>query len=116
MKVVVPDEFYPVHIEGGDTFIVNAKYDRADFIKPLGHWMLKIYDDEKGLITLHVDEKTARQVIEYAFLPLCERDTIFQSEFDGYLRAQERLMDGWSDFTTPPDTLRPYGTTFDEPE
>lgn len=99
MQVVRPDEFFQINIEGNGephSFQVNAKYDRVDLIRPLGHWLIKIYDDEVGLVTLHVDEATARQVMEYADLPLCERDTLFQSEFAGYLVAQEKMMDGWT--------------------
>jgi hypothetical protein len=59
--------------------------------------MLKIFSDDIGLVTLHVDESTARQVMEYADLPLCERDTMLQSEFEGYLVAQGKMMDGWAE-------------------
>lgn len=100
MRVVVPDELFQLNIEGeGEThhYMVGAKYDRIDLVRPLGHWMLKVFDDEKGLVTMHIDEATARRVAEFAFLPICERDTITESEFQGYLVAAEKMMDRWDD-------------------
>ena len=97
--IVRPDEFHQINIEGPEGehhYIVNAKYDRIDNIRPLGHWMLKVFDDETGLVTMHVDEATARRVAEFAGLPVCVRDTLLASEYQGYLDAQQKLMDRWT--------------------
>ena len=99
-RFVLPDTFYQLNIDGqGEEhhYMVSAKYDRIDLIKPLGHWMLKIFDDEVGLVTLHVDEATARRVAEYADLPIVERDTLFKSEYEGYLIAAAQLMERWTE-------------------
>lgn len=91
---IKPDEFYQINIEGWETpVVVNAKYDRVDYWKPVGQWVLKVYDDEVGLMTMFVDENTARRVVEYAELPVVERDTIFESEMDGFLRCQSQGLD-----------------------
>ena len=91
---IKPDEFYQINIEGWDTpVVVNAKYDRIDYWKPVGQWVLKVYDDELGLMTMFVDEDTAMRVQEFAELPVVERETIFESEFDGYCRMQSQDLD-----------------------
>lgn len=93
-----PDKFYQLNPENGEhTYLVNAKYDRADHFAELGHWILKIWDDEDGLVGLHVDEATALQVIEYAELPVVERTFIYKSEYDNYLIAQQSMMEYWND-------------------
>jgi len=95
---VKPDELTRVNIEGTDQyFMVGAKYDRVDFIQPLGAFMLKFYDDEGGLATLHVDGDTAIRVAEYAGLPIVERETCTLSEYNGYLIAQESQLERWID-------------------
>lgn len=96
---VRPDEFYYINAEGADgarEWILNAKYDSADYVPRLGHWMLKIYDDEAGLVTLHVDEPTALRVVAYASLPVRTRPFLFKSEYDGYLASVEKMMDNWN--------------------
>ena len=94
MEKIKPDDFYPIQIEGWENpVIVNAKYDRIDYWKPVGQWVLKVYDDEVGLMTLFVDEDTAKIVHEHADLPIVERETILESEFEGYMRCQEQGLD-----------------------
>lgn len=98
-EFVRPDEFFTINGDNGDgvkSWLVNAKYDRVDHVPRLGHWMLKIYDDEDGLATLHIDEETAMRVIAYSDLPVCTRTFLYHSEHEGYLQAQQRMMDGWT--------------------
>lgn len=91
---IQPDEFFPIHVEGReDPFLVNAKYDRVDHWKPVGQWVLKIFDDEDGFVTLFVDEETAQTVIEHAELPVVVRETIFESELEAYCRMQSQDID-----------------------
>lgn len=98
MERIRPDKFYQLNPESGEEpYNVNAKYDRIDHFSWLGHWILKVWDDEHGLVGLHVDEATAKQVIDYAELPVVERDFMYQSEYEAYLQAQEKMMDGWSE-------------------
>ena len=98
MSEVRPDEFYPLNIENTDRgYIVNAKYDRIDSFSWLGHYILKVFDDEQGLVSMHVSEDTARAIIEYSEIPLVEREFIYQSEYDGYLESQQRAMDEWTE-------------------
>jgi hypothetical protein len=93
-----PDQFYQLNPENGEhVFSVNAKYDRVDHFPELGHWILKVYDDEDGLVGLHVDEATARAVIDYAELPVVERKFMYQSEYENYLKALESMMENWND-------------------
>jgi hypothetical protein len=92
------DELYALHSEGLEApVMVNAKYDRIDHFPELGHWILKVFDDEKGLMGLHIDEATALSVVEFAELPIIERKFIYQSEYDGYLLATQSMMDEWKD-------------------
>ena len=92
--MIKPDEFYPIQIEGWEReVLVNAKYDRVDLWKDVGQFVLKIYDDEVGLMTLFVDDETAQRVIDHAGLPLVEREDIYESELDGYLRCQSQSID-----------------------
>ena len=92
------DELFALNSEGlEEPLMVNAKYDRMDYFPQLGHWILKIYDDDNGMMGLHLDEKNARAVVEYADLPIVERKFIYQSEYDNYLLAQESMMDDWQE-------------------
>ena len=93
-----PDTFYPLNIDGGDRqYVINAKYDRLDVFPWLGHYVLKVYDDEQGLVSMHIDEATAKSIIDYTEIPLVEREFIYQSEYDGFLEAQQRAMDDWTE-------------------
>jgi len=95
---VRPDQFYYLNPEnGGEPFMVNAKYDSMHHFSWLGHWVLKVYDDEVGLMGLHIDEPTAKRIVAYAELPIVEREFIYQSEYEAYLQAQEKMMDGWNE-------------------
>ena len=99
-EFVRPDELFRVSGEGPQgltEWMVSAKYDRADYVPRLGHWMLKIWDDSDGLATLHVDEPTALKVIAYAELPVCNRTFLYQSEYEGYLQAVAKMMEGWTE-------------------
>lgn len=99
-EFVRPDEFYYINADGPDglrEWILNAKYDSADYVPKLGHWMLKIYDDKDGLVTLHVDEPTALRVVDYAHLPVRTREFLYRSEYEGYLQAATKMMEGWTE-------------------
>lgn len=86
-----PDDLYPVRMEqdGAEALEVgvNAKYDRVDFYRPLGIWMLKFYSDD-GLMSIYTDEHNARRVAEAAELPIVERPFIFNSEHEGWIKAE----------------------------
>ncbi len=89
-----PDDFYPINLTNPDgtierTIPVNAKYDRVDFYEPLGLYMLKLFDDEVGLVCAFVDQDSAMRAVAEAELPLVNREFIYQSEYEGYLQAQE---------------------------
>lgn len=91
-----PDDFMPVNLnydgEEVETVPVSAKFDRVDFYRPLGLYMLKFYSDENGLMTVYTDEANALRVVAEAELPLVEREFIFKSEHEGYLTAQSSLL------------------------
>lgn len=86
------DEFTPVNLnydgEEVERVPVNSKFDRVDFYRPLGLWMLKFYSDENGLMTIYTDEENALRVVAEAELPLVEREFIFKSEYEGHLVAE----------------------------
>lgn len=93
------DELHPLNmVKGGEiieTYHVNAKYDRVDFYEPLGCYMLKLFDDEVGLMCVFVTEENAMRVVAEAELPLINREFIFKSEYEGYLQSQENLLGDW---------------------
>jgi hypothetical protein len=94
-----PDEFSRINVEGSSQFFtVNAKYDRMDYFPRIGAWILKVFDDEHGLVSCYLDEKTARKVVAHTELPIVERDFMFVSEHEGYLTAQAKMLDeDWLD-------------------
>ena len=94
---VRPDTFKQLNIEGSEQpLIVNAKYDRMDHFPAFGAWILKVYDDEVGLIGFHIDEATARQVVAFTEIPIVERDFMYESEHEAHLQGQESLLnDDW---------------------
>lgn len=91
------DKFYEVPLVGGDeeaTFLLNAKYDRMDVYRPLGIWLLKILDDEMGLVTAIMEQDKAIKLAKEAELPIVERAFLFESEHEAYLDAiADRLDD-----------------------
>ena len=93
-----PDTFYPLNIDGGDRqYVINAKYDRLDVFPWLGHYVLKVYDDEQGLVSMHLDKPTAQIVAYRTEIPIVEREFIYQSEYNGYLEAVDKMMEHWTE-------------------
>lgn len=87
-EFVRPDEFTAINT-GEATYVVNAKYDRVDYFPRLGHYVLKVYDDEAGLMSMHLsDDGSAERLIEEAELPIVERDWMYASEHESYVEAQ----------------------------
>lgn len=93
------DQFYEVPMWDGKeehSLVINAKYDRLDVYKPLGIWILKILDDEQGLIQVIMEEEQARKIAKFALIPIIEREFLYESEHEMYLDAiAERLDDIW---------------------
>lgn len=90
------DTFYEVPMVDGEEeheFVVNAKYDRIDHYKPLGIWILKVLDDEQGLVQAVMEEAQARKLAEWAMLPIVEREFLFESEHELYLDAIASRLD-----------------------
>ncbi len=90
-EFIRPDKFTTLVTKMGE-FAVNAKYDRIDFFPRFGAYILKVYDDESGLQSWHVSEKEAIKVFQHTDLPVCERDFMYQSEYEAYLTAQAELL------------------------
>ncbi len=91
---VRPDEFSRINVEGSNQFFtVNAKYDRMDYFPRIGAWILKVYDDEHGLVSCHLDEATAKAVVDFTEIPVVERPFMYQSEHEAYLTAQAKMLD-----------------------
>lgn len=99
-KDIRPDKFYEVPMQDGDDehlFMLNAKYDRIDVYRPLGIWILKMLDDEQGLIQAVLDEKQAIKLAKFALLPIVEREFLYESEHNIYIDAiAERLDQIWN--------------------
>lgn len=96
MRDIRKDELYPLNmVRGGEvinTYHVNAKYDRVDHFADLGCYILKIIDDEDGMMAVYLPEDDAMRVVAEAELPLVERDFMFQTEYDGYLIAEANML------------------------
>jgi hypothetical protein len=105
------DQFMELTLgEGGRTVALSAKYDRIDHFNDLGGelgwFILKVFDDEAGLIAAHLesDEVDKVQVALIAqdmeTLPVIERSFIFKSEYNGFLEsATDALDDSMFDFS-----------------
>lgn len=95
-EYVRPDDFFKLtlrHPNGdADVYPVNGKYDRIDFFPKLGAYIIKIYDDEAGLVCYYTDEEQANKLHDEGDLPIVERDFMYESEHEGYLRAQSILL------------------------
>lgn len=95
MERVVPDVFSILNLEGMDRqYHVNAKYDRLDVFPWLSHWVVKVYDDNEGLVNISVEEATAHKIIYMTGLPLVVRDSMFNSEHEAYIQAQAAHLEG----------------------
>ena len=90
---VRPDVFFPIGFEGAEEGVmVNAKYDRVDFFAGIGAYVLKILDDDNGLMSVYVSEETAQRVVAHTEIPVVERAFMYESEHEGYLTAQATLL------------------------
>jgi hypothetical protein len=78
---------------GETEVLVNAKYDRIDVFRALGIWMIKVIDDEHGLMTAYVDEQSALNIAKIAMLPIVERPFIFQTEYDNHIEVMASALD-----------------------
>ena len=95
-QLILPDQFYPLNIEGTDRqYLINAKFDRIDRFPLLGHHILKVYDDEQGLVLMHIDHPTAQAIVSHTRLPMVDREYIYQSEYNGYLEAMDKRIETW---------------------
>lgn len=98
-KYIQPDKFYEIPMTDGDeeyNFVVNAKFDSIHVQKELGIWILKMMDDEQGLIQAILQEDQARKLAEFALLPIVERPFLYKSEHELYIEAiSERLDSIW---------------------
>lgn len=98
-KFIKPDQFFEVPMCDGDeeyNFVVNAKFDSIHVQKELGIWILKMMDDEQGLIQAIMTEEQARKLADFALLPIVERPFLYKSEHELYVEAiAERLDQIW---------------------
>lgn len=95
MERVIPDEFSILNLAGLDRqYAVNAKYDRVDHFPWLDHWVVKVYDDNEGLVNIAVDAETAGKVLYMTHLPLVKRASMYNSEHEAYIRAQAAHIEG----------------------
>jgi hypothetical protein len=92
------DEFYNIPISNGEPLMVNAKYDRIDTYSALGVYMLKCMDDERGMITAFITHETAQAIIDFASLPLVEREFLYETEYEAFITTQaDSIDDSWLD-------------------
>lgn len=96
MKNIRKDKLHEVNIFDGEkelTFMVNARYDRIDHYAPLGIWILKFMEDERGMVEGICSEAYARNIAKVAMLPIVEREFLFESEHELYLDATAQRLD-----------------------
>lgn len=96
MKDIRKDKLHEVNIFDGEKevqFMVNARYDRIDHYAPLGIWIIKIMDDERGMIEGICSEEYARNLAKTAMLPIIDREFIFESEHEMYIDATSQRLD-----------------------
>lgn len=101
---VRPDGFTPVTFEhSGERYMLNAKYDSIHYFHWLGHYVLKIFDDDAGIVFACLpDEQTAFAVQEATEIPIVPRDFMYQSEYERYLQSEaanlsDDLLDGFDE-------------------
>lgn len=90
------DKLVPISIFDGEqehNFMVNARYDRVDHYAPLGIWILKIMDDEHGVIEGVCSEDYARNIAKVAMLPIVEREFLYESEHELFIDAMSEKLD-----------------------
>lgn len=86
-KNIRKDEFYELEFEymgQSKEFPINAAFDRIDHYEPLGFWLLKIIDQEHGMVQAVLTEHYARKLATLALLPIVEREFLYESEHDLY--------------------------------
>lgn len=90
------DKLTPISIFDGEEdreFMVNARFDRIDHYAPIGIWIIKIADDEHGMIEGICSEDYARSLAKVAMLPIVEREFIYESEHEMFINAMGQRLD-----------------------
>lgn len=92
-EYIRPDRFTLLRFKEPTTgemmeFAVNPKYDRIDYFEKLGAYIIKIYDDEIGLMAVHVDEDEAYRVKTATDIPIVDREFMLQSEHEAWVISQ----------------------------
>lgn len=87
-KNIRKDEFYELEFEymgQSKEFPINAAFDRIDHYEPLGFWLLKIIDQEHGMVQAVLTEHYARKLAKVALLPVVNREFLYESEYELYI-------------------------------
>ena len=96
---VVEDKLTPVSIENADVpaMLIGLKYDYIAYHEETNSYMLKVLDDEKGLITMWLDEATAGYLQAQTGIEIMHRRNLTVSEYAGFIsaRASTQLDDSW---------------------
>lgn len=73
---------------GGEQFLICATSDKIDYFPGFGAYILKIFDEEQGMVGFTINEDTARLINEQAGVPYALRESISPMEYEGWLSWQ----------------------------
>jgi hypothetical protein len=93
-EFVKPDEFIAFGY-GDKTYMINEKYDHLEHYVPIGKYILKLIDDEEGLLGFFLEAEVANTLLT-AGMQMIERHTMFESEYEWHLNHEASLLeDKW---------------------
>lgn len=106
---IEPDIFFPVKLNGEHQYMLSAKYDRIDAFYDsegeIGHFILKIYDDEEGFVSASLDGEMVGKIVGGMALagseplPIVPRHSMHESEHEAMVSYRaETLNDAMFDF------------------
>jgi hypothetical protein len=88
------DEITPVRLPGIEkVFMVSAKYDRIDYFREYGAFLLKVLEDTGGMDMAFIPAQMALVIAKHTGIPIVPREFIYETELDAYCKTQALDID-----------------------
>lgn len=91
---LIPDQLNKLNVTNhGEEYMVGHKFDVIRHYPFIGHYVLKLYDDTQGLLSLHLTEEIAHRIADKTTVEIVEHKKISQKEYEDCLEAKAQMLD-----------------------
>lgn len=95
-EFIRPNSVFALQFNDGEQsqeFLLSAEYDRVVHYPRFGAYILKIVDDEHGLVQAAMDKETAEAISERLDAPMGEREWMSEREHELHVKHMQRNME-----------------------